>query len=61
MERVKKTLEELRTSGHWHLAGSLDHQAVLVESLVIDLKAQLANKDAVHHIHHIHVIEGINK
>lgn len=57
LTRVKAELEKLRHEGHWHLASALDHQEVIVEALVLTLKAQLANKDFLHNIHHIHVIE----
>lgn len=59
LTRVKAELEKLRHEGHWHLASALDHQEVIVEALVLTLKAQLANKDFLHNIHHIHVIEEV--
>lgn len=55
LHRVRETLETLRKEGHWHLAGSLEHQAVMVEALGLDLYRMTQEKEI--HIHHIHVIE----
>ena len=56
LERVRATLTEHRVN-HGHLLQSLERQAVLVEALAIDLKAQLADTTRQHNIHHVHVIE----
>lgn len=59
VQRIKHTLQELRQSGHGHLTSGLEQQEILVEALAVDLKAQLANKDYIHHLHHVHVIEEV--
>ena len=57
LQYVRKELEEHRGFQRGHLIQTLEREAVLVEALNLDLQKQLADKDFMHHLHHIHVIE----
>lgn len=57
IERTRLDLENFRKNDAAHLVDALEHQLVQVEALVMDLKVQLAQKDLLLHLHHIHVIE----
>jgi len=54
---AKQEQARLQSSNRGFLAGALDHQIVLLEALLLDLRTQLAQKDFLLHLHHIHVIE----
>ena len=56
LQRVRAAITEHKVHNFFLIQG-LEHQAVLIEALHLDLKTQLANKDFIHHLHHIHVIE----
>jgi len=56
-DRVKQVIQEQRAGGFGGLTLTLERQGVLIEALVIDLKAQTADLSKVTSFHHIHVIE----
>ncbi len=56
LQVVRKVLDENRMS-HSFLLQGIEHQAVLVEALALDLGRLVQSKDIAHQIHHIHVIE----
>ena len=57
LNNSRATIQNLYKEGKGHLASAVEHQVVLVEALVVDLKAQVANISKTHAVHHLHVIE----
>ncbi|KAI2796328.1 hypothetical protein BLOT_015882 [Blomia tropicalis] len=56
LKHVHETLKNARGT-HNHLLQALEHQAVAIEALAMDLRAQLKDEHREHHMHHIHTIE----